>query len=194
MPARADRRYTLGAMSQPASLPLPHPSRAFFVLNAALTVGVMSFLVWVVYVHPPRADAAGASPTLPAINAGLNALSAVLLGAALGAVKKRRYRLHAGLMLSALAVSGAFLSTYVYYHLHHGETHFTGTGAARLLYFALLISHLVISMVAFPMILTSIFLAASRRWAWHKAVSRYTFAAWMYVSVTGVIVYLALHG
>jgi putative membrane protein len=181
-------------MSQPTSLPLPRPSRAFFALNAALTVGVMSFLVWVVYVHPPRTDPAGASPTLPAINAGLNALSALLLGAALGAVKKKRYRLHAGLMLSALTVSAAFLANYVYYHLHHGETHFAGTGAARILYFALLISHLLVSMVAFPMILTSVFLAASRRWAWHRAVSRYTFAAWMYVSVTGVIVYLTLYG
>jgi putative membrane protein len=181
-------------MSQSTSLPVAPPTRAFFVLNALLTLGVLSFLVWVVYIHPPSADAAGMSSTLPAINAGLNGASAVLLGAAFGAVKTRRYRLHAGLMLSALVVSGAFLANYVYYHLHHGETHFTGVGVGRILYFTLLVSHLVISMVALPMILTSVFLAASRRWAWHRAVSRYTFAAWMYVSVTGVLVYVALHG
>src|SRR5277367_2946448 len=94
----SDRRYTVGAMTQPTSMRLRPPSRTFFVLNAALTIAVMTFLVWVVYFHPPRATSArSVSPTLPAINAGLNALSALLLGAALGAVKKRRYRLHAGL-------------------------------------------------------------------------------------------------
>src|SRR5580704_2925293 len=111
-----DRRAfsaTHSGMSQSTSLPVAPPTRAFFVLNALLTLGVLSFLVWVVYIHPPRADAAGMSSTLPAINAGLNGASAVLLGAAFGAVKTRRYRLHAGLMLSALVVSGAFLANYV---------------------------------------------------------------------------------
>lgn len=175
--------------------PLRAPStRIFIVANALATVAVMTFLTWMVYFNrgTPTAEAAHSS-TLPALNAALNACSAVLIGAAFVAVKRRRFRLHASLMVAALTVSACFLVSYIYYHMHHGDTRFLGTGWVRPVYFTLLISHVVLSMVAFPMILSSMFLSLTRRFRAHARLSRYTWAIWMYVSVTGVLVYLMLH-
>jgi putative membrane protein len=176
--------------------PFAGPStRAFLFANALATALVMSFLVWLIYFNKGApGSAAATSSILPALNAVLNATSALLIAAALWAVKRRRYRLHAGLMVAALAASACFLCSYIYYHLHHGDTRFLGTGAIRPIYFTLLISHIGLSMVAFPMIVTSMFLALTRRFPVHRKVSRYTFRAWMYVSVSGVLVYLMLHG
>jgi putative membrane protein len=182
------------AMSDTAQ-PMPAATtRIFAATNALLTLVVITFLTWLVYFNRGTPDSGAAtSSVLPALNASLNALSALLIAAALIAVKKRRFRLHATLMLAALSASACFLVSYIYYHLHHGDTRFLGTGWVRPVYFSVLISHIVLSAVAFPMILTSMFLAVRRRFQTHRRVSRYTWAAWMYVSVTGVVVYLMLH-
>lgn len=169
--------------------------RTFGLVTAGLTTVVMSFLVWLVYFNSGQPDhAAASSSILPKVSATLNGVSAVALAAALFAVKRRQYRWHAGLMLFAVTTSAAFLANYVYYHLHHGDTPFTGVGWIRPVYFTVLISHILLSMVVFPLILTSIFLAATRRFATHRRVSRYTWAIWMYVSVSGVTIYALLHG
>ena len=97
------------------------------------------------------------------------------------------------LMLAAFAASALFLANYVHYHLSHGDTHFAGQGGVRTLYFTLLISHIGLSMLTFPMILTSIYLGLSGRLKAHRRLSRWTWAGWIYVSVTGVVVYLMLH-
>jgi putative membrane protein len=169
--------------------------RTFGLVTAALTVVVTSFLVWLVYFNSgePEHSAAGSS-VLPKVSATLNGISAMALAAALVAVKRRQYRWHAGLMLFAVVTSGAFLANYVYYHLHHGDTPFTGTGWIRPVYFAILISHILLSILVLPLILTSIFLAATRRFPIHRRVSRYTWVIWMYVSVSGVAIYALLHG
>jgi putative membrane protein len=195
-PKRGAQRVARGDRTMiDSTSPMPGPStRLFLIGNAAATAAVMSFLVWLVYFNQGSPEAlAASSATLPAVNALLNAASALLLGGALVAVKQRRYRLHAGLVVAALVASACFLCTYVYYHLHHGDTRFTGTGLIRPLYFTILISHIALSMVAFPMILSSLYFALTRRFRLHRKLSRYTWAAWMYVSVTGVIVYLMLH-
>jgi putative membrane protein len=168
--------------------------RSFGIVNAVVTACVMAFLVWVVYLRGGApGHAAATSTTLPAINAVLNGLSAVLIIAGRVAVRRRRFRLHAALMMAAIVSSACFITNYVYYHLYHGDTVFTGTGWIRPVYFTVLISHILTSVVAFPMILTSLFLALSRRLRLHRNVSRYTWLAWLYVSVTGVAVFFFLY-
>jgi putative membrane protein len=168
--------------------------RSFGLVNAVVTVCVLSFLVWVVYLREGTpGHAAASSTTLPALNAFLNGLSAALIIAGRVAIQNRRRRLHATLMIAAVVASACFVTSYVYYHLHHGDTPFPGTGWIRPVYFTILISHILTSAVAFPMILTSLFLAFSGRLATHRRVSRYTWLAWLYVSVTGVVVFFMLY-
>jgi putative membrane protein len=168
--------------------------RSFGIANAVVTACVLGFLVWVVYLRGGTpGSAAASSTTLPAINAILNGLSAALIIAGRVAIRRRRRSLHATLMMAALVSSACFVASYVYYHLHHGDTLFTGTGWIRPVYFTILISHIATSAVALPMILTSLFLAQSGRLATHRRVSRYTWLAWLYVSVTGVAVYFFLY-
>jgi len=168
--------------------------RSFGVANAVITAAVMTFLVWVVYFRggTPGSEAA-TSRTLPAINALLNATSAILIVAGRIAIRRRKSTVHAILMVAAVVASAIFVVNYVYYHLHHGDTLYTGTGWIRPVYFAVLISHVVTSAVAFPLILTSLFLALSGRLVGHRRLSRYTWAAWLYVSVTGVAVFFFLY-
>lgn len=168
--------------------------RSFGLVNAGITVCVMTFLVWVVYFHGATpGHSAATSSMLPAINAALNSLSAALIIAGRVAVRTGRRRLHATLMMAAVASSACFITNYVYYHLHHGDTPFPGTGWIRPVYFTILISHVLASVIAFPMILTSVFLAVSGRLAMHRRISRYTWLAWLYVSVTGVLVFFLLY-
>ena len=93
----------------------------------------------------------------------------------------------------AFASSALFLVNYIYYHFSHGDTRFEGQGVARPIYFALLISHVLLSVLTFPMILTSFYLGLSNRLLMHRRLSRWTWAGWMYVSITGVGVYFMLH-
>jgi len=168
--------------------------RSFGYLNAVVTAGVMSFLVWLVYFRGGTpGSAVASSTTLPAINAALNATSALLIVAGRFAIRARRTRLHATLMVAAIVSSACFVVNYVYYHFAHGDTRFTGTGWIRPVYFTILVSHVLISVVAFPMILTSLFLALSGRIDLHRRASRVTWLAWLYVSVTGVAVFFFLY-
>ncbi len=166
--------------------------KQFGVTNALVTLTAMSFLVWVVYFHEGNGSVPRAA-SLPAINAILNGTSAVLVSVGLWAIKQRKRTLHMQLMFAAFASSALFLVNYIYYHFSHGDTHFAGQGVVRPIYFAVLISHVLLSVATFPMILTSFYLGLSNRLATHRRLSRWTWAGWMYVSVTGVGVYLMLH-
>lgn len=133
---------------------------------------------------------------LPAVNATLNGLAAVLLFLGYRAIRAGRRERHAKLMGSAFVVSVAFLACYLYYHfaIAKGEpTRFNGTGAARYGYLALLLSHTVLAAVNLPMVLRTLWLARKERWDAHKRLARWTFPIWMYVSVTGVLVYVVLY-
>jgi putative membrane protein len=168
--------------------------RAFGAAAAVVTVSVMSFLIWLIYFNAGEpSHAAAASSLLPKISAVLNGVSAVAVTAALVAIARKKYRLHAGLMIFAIVASACFLANYVYYHLHHGDTPFTGTGLIRPVYFTILVSHILLSIIVFPLILTSVFLAVSRRFVMHRRLSRYTGAIWLYVSSSGVAIYALLH-
>ena len=166
--------------------------RQFVAANALVTLAAMSFLVWVVYFHEGNGSASRAA-SLPLINAILNGTSAVLISVGLWAIKQRRRTLHMRLMLAAFASSALFLVNYIYYHFSQGDTQFPGQGVVRPIYFSLLISHVLLSVVTFPMILTSFYLGLSNRLVTHRRVSKWTWAGWMYVSVTGVLVYFMLH-
>ncbi|MDH4016964.1 MAG: DUF420 domain-containing protein [Actinomycetota bacterium] len=165
--------------------------RAFAAINVAVTVAALGFLVWLIYVHDEPAS--GGSTQLPALNAFFNAIAASLLVAGRRAIARGQRRLHQQLMLAALAASALFLVTYVYYHYGYGDTKFAGQGLVRPFYFAILISHIGLSAIVFPAILTSVYLAATERIATHKRVARWTWAGWMYVSVTGIAIWLMLH-
>ena len=95
-------------------------------------------------------------------------------------------------MATAFVFSTLFLFSYILHHALHGDTHFGGQGAVRGIYLALLASHVFLSLVALPMVLTTFFFSLSGRFAAHKRLARYTFPIWLYVSVTGVVVYLML--
>ena len=128
---------------------------------------------------------------LPALNATLNTAAAIFLIGGLLAIKFKKVAVHATMMVLALVVSLAFLTSYLYYHYVHGHTPFNGEGTLlRTGYFAMLISHIVLAVVNVPLILITVTLAAKRNFAAHRKIARITYPSWLYVSVTGVLVYL----
>ena len=131
----------------------------------------------------------------PALDAVLNGSSAVLIGTGLYCIKRRRIAAHKRLMLAALITSTLFLCSYLYYHLvlHAGVTHFRGQGLSRPVYFTILTSHTILAAVVVPFVLITLARALKGKFARHKAIAPYTFAIWMYVSLTGVIIYLMLY-
>jgi putative membrane protein len=133
---------------------------------------------------------------LPAVNAILNASSAILLIAGYLAIRRRAVTLHKTCMLSALAVSAVFLSSYLYYHfvVKNGRpTPFTGEGWARGAYFTILISHTLLAIAVAPLALTTAYLGLRNNLLHHMKLARWTLPIWLYVSVTGVIVYWMLY-
>lgn len=159
---------------------------------AFLSAVAVTFLCWLLYFKPKVAYTSPVIASLPAANALLNATSAVLLTCGYVAVRRRHYILHIRLMFAAVASSAIFLISYVTYHSFQGDTKFLGTGLIRPLYFLILISHIVLSACVVPMILTSLYLSLSGRLAAHRRVSKWTFPIWLYVSVTGVLIFALL--
>ena len=132
---------------------------------------------------------------LPAVNASLNALSGVFLLIAFILIKRRRIAAHRRFMLAACSASLLFLCCYVLNHyLRHGiVTHFTGTGPIRPIYFTILITHTILAVTIVPMAVLSVRNGLRMRVPQHRRIARWTFPLWMYVSVTGVIVYFFLY-
>ena len=135
------------------------------------------------------------STFFPALNAFLNGTSAVLIGTGLYFIRSGRVQAHKRMMLSGFITSGLFLISYLYYHLvlRAGVTHFQGQGVSRPVYFSILISHTILAVVVVPFILVTLARALKGSFQRHKAIAPYTFAIWMYVSVTGVVIYLMLY-
>lgn len=130
----------------------------------------------------------------PKINATLNGCSAVLLVTGRALIARGKIAAHRAVMLTAFATSTLFLVSYLYYHWpHHGGiVYFRGTGAIRTLYFAILISHTILAIIVVPMVLITLTRALRGQFDRHRAIALWTFPIWLYVSVTGVIVYLML--
>lgn len=129
----------------------------------------------------------------PVINATLNGTSGVLLLIGRSLIKNGRMAAHRAVMIAALVSSSLFLTSYLYYHYHVGSIRFQGHGWWRPLYFTILISHTTLAIVIVPMVIITLSRALRQRYASHRAIARWTFPLWLYVSVTGVIVYLMLY-
>jgi uncharacterized membrane protein YozB (DUF420 family) len=130
---------------------------------------------------------------LPALNAGLNATAGVLLFAGWLMIRGGRITAHRRCMLAAFTASSLFLVSYVVYHAQAGSRPFTGQGPARAVYFAILISHVVLAAAIVPLALVTLTRALRGDFARHRRIARWTFPIWMYVSVTGVVIYWMLY-
>jgi|SRR5579872_4210354 len=177
------------------SVPLPAEppatSRTPFYVIAVLSVAVAAFLIWLIY-FKGRLEAPQWVASLPAANATFNSLCALCLVGGYINIRRRRIPVHRRFMLSAAGFSALFLVSYVTYHFFHGDTRFPGHGWIRPVYFFVLISHIGLSMVALPLIFATLYFALTRGFQVHRKIARWTFPIWLYVSVTGVVVYFML--
>jgi putative membrane protein len=130
---------------------------------------------------------------LPAVNAALNSLSAILLVGGYLFIKSRNIKAHKACMLSAFASSMLFLVSYLVYHYQVGSVPFKGEGGIRLVYFTILLTHTLLATTVVPLALVTLFRAFKERFDAHRRIARWTFPIWLYVSVTGVIVYWMLY-
>jgi putative membrane protein len=167
------------------------PKTATLVI-LAVSAGVLVLLLTVIYGHGRAAEIPAWVSWLPAWNAFFNGTSAVLLVLAYRAILRRDVLLHMRLVLASLGSSALFLVSYIVYHAVHGDTKFGGQGIVRPIYFFILITHIGLSAVVLPLIFSSLFFSLSGRFPSHKAISRYTLPIWLYVSVTGVLVFVFL--
>lgn len=129
----------------------------------------------------------------PVLDAALNGASAVLLIAGHQMIKRGRMAAHRTLMLSAVLTSSLFLVCYLYYHAHVGSVRFHGQGWSRPVYFTILISHTVLATAVVPLVIITLIRAFRERFDRHRAIARWTYPVWLYVSVTGVVVYVMLY-
>ncbi len=151
------------------------------------------FLLWLLYFKGDSGKAGSDTLSmLPAVNAGLNGTVSLLIVGAVIAIKNGKRKLHMGMMITAIILSVTFLASYILYHSVHGNTPFVTEGTLRYVYYGILISHVACTVFALPLIMSSVFFAATKRYALHRKVVKFTVPFWMYVSVTGVVIYFLL--
>lgn len=165
--------------------------RPFWIVNAVVSVIALAVLGYLLLVRQGSGDKT-ALAFMPAINAMFNGTSAVLLVLAVLAIKKKQIARHQTLMLSAFASSTFFLVGYLAYHYVHGDTKYPGTGAMRGLYLAILASHVLLSIPVVPLCLAAFYYAFQKNFGTHRKITKYLFPIWLYVSVTGVVVFALL--
>ena len=129
----------------------------------------------------------------PVINATLNGTSAVLITAGRALIRRGNMAAHRACMIAAIVCSTVFLCSYIWYHAHVGSVHFRGQGLVRPLYFAILISHTSLALVVVPLVIITLVRALRQRFDRHRAIARWTYPIWLYVSITGVVVYVMLY-
>lgn len=132
-------------------------------------------------------------PYLPHLNACLNGTSAILLFTGYSFIRKHNVAAHRACQVAALIVSLLFLASYLTYHYHHGATRFLGTGLARPIYFTVLTSHTILAIVIVPLVTLTFYRAFRGDFARHRRIAKITLPLWLYVSITGVIVYFMLY-
>ena len=130
---------------------------------------------------------------LPALNASLNAISTVFIAAGWYLIRRGHWRQHVACMIAALITSSAFLVSYLIYHAHAGSVRFTAQGIVRPIYFTILLTHILLAFAILPLVIATLVPVFRRRWEKHTRVARWAMPIWLYVSVTGVIVYLMLY-
>ena len=172
--------------------PAPSSTKPAVAAIIAISIVATLFLVWLIYIHPAT-DAARLKLTfLPALNALLNGLSASALLIGFTFIRARKIPAHRASMITAFVFSSLFLVSYIVNHALHGESHYPGHSAVRTAYLIILASHVLLSVVALPLVLTTFFFSLSGRIPMHRRIARWTFPIWLYVSVTGVVVYAML--
>ncbi len=130
---------------------------------------------------------------LPTLNAILNSISAVLIVIGYFLIRARRIQAHRRIMLAAFTTSTLFLISYLIYHAQVGSVHFQKTGAIRWVYFTILLTHTILAVAVAPMVVVTLFRGLKGRFEAHRKLARITFPIWLYVSVTGVVVYAMLY-
>lgn len=130
---------------------------------------------------------------LPAVNATLNGTSAVLIAVGRAQIRRGRVTAHRACMIAAVICSSLFLVSYLYYHAHVGSVRFQGQGVVRPIYFGILISHTVLAAAVVPLVMVTLARALRGRFDRHRRIARWTYPIWLYVSVTGVVIYLMLY-
>ena len=175
------------ALPKPTSVRTPPMAVAAII---AVSAAASALICWLVYFHVPTDVAHHQLRSLPLVNAVLNALSTIALVTGYEEIRHRRILHHRASMFGAFFFSSIFLVSYLVNFTLHGETHFNRFNHWWPFYWKLLASHIVLSTIALPLILITFFLSLTGRFPAHKKLARWTFPIWLYVSVTGVIVYL----
>ncbi|MGH9560321.1 MAG: DUF420 domain-containing protein [Terracidiphilus sp.] len=156
-----------------------------------ISAAASAFLFWLIYIHPAAASSAQYA-FLPALNAVFNGLAAIALLIGYTFIRARQIQRHRAAMITAFAFSTLFLVGYILHHALHGDVRYPAHGAFRTFYLCLLASHIVLAVVALPLVLTTFFFSLSGRIPQHRKVARWTLPLWLYVSVTGVITFVML--
>ena len=168
--------------------------KRFFLFNAALSTAAVGFLGWLLLVRGGSGTSGLDLRFMPAVNACLNSASTLLLLCGYIAVKRGNPRIHRYFRVSAVASSALFLVGYIAYHYVHGDTRFGGVGAIRTVYLSILASHVLLSIAVVPMVLTALYFAWRKQFSRHTKVTKVLFPIWLYVSVTGVVIFFMLRG
>jgi putative membrane protein len=165
--------------------------RIFFLFNAAVSTAAIAVIAFILL----REGTSAGGPDLsfvPAVNAVCNSLAALCLALGYVAIRRKAVHVHRVLMVTAFALSAVFLVGYLAYHFVHGDTRFTGTGFVRAVYFFVLITHVLLSITVVPLALTSFYFAFTRAFDRHRRLNRVFLPIWLYVSVTGVVIFFML--
>lgn len=163
------------------------------ILILGLSTAAFLFLIWLIYFKGAVGYGEDSFISqLPALNAFFNSLSTAFLVYGFVCIRRKEYQKHMRSMLAAFVSSTLFLVSYVIYHNFHGHTVFPVEGLIRVIYLSILFSHIVLSALVVPLILSSFYLAFSGRFALHRKVSKFSFPIWLYVSITGVLIFFML--
>jgi len=167
-------------------------TRSAIAVILAVSAAATAFLFWLIYVHPATDQGSVRFAFLPALNAALNGLSAMALLIGYTFIRARRIPAHRAAMLTAFGFSTLFLVSYILHHALHGDVRYPVHAALRSVYLPLLASHIILAVVALPLILVTFFFSLTGRIPQHRRVARWTFPLWLYVSLTGVITWAML--
>ena len=158
----------------------------------AISAAACLFLLWLIYVHPAADTTHARLAFLPALNALLNGLSATALLIGFTFIRAKRIQAHRAAMMTAFAFSTLFLVSYILHHALHGDVRYPVHAALHSVYLPLLASHILLAIVALPLVLVTFFFSLTGRIREHRKVARWTFPLWLYVSITGVVTYILL--
>ena len=189
----AERRKALPTTNS-NTLPITQLSstRSGVTIILAISAAATLFLFWLIYVHPAADAATVRLAFLPALNALLNGLSATALLIGFAFIRARKIAAHRASMTTAFIFSTLFLVSYILHHALHGDVRYPALAPYRSLYLPLLASHIVLAVLALPLVLITFFFSLTGRFPQHRKLARWTFPLWLYVSITGIITYVML--